>query len=240
MKIIIDAGNTFVKAGVFENKNIFETFRTKSLSVPFLEQILKKHPHISNVLLSSVLEISEDIKIFLRKFKNYVIFDSSTKIPVINKYKTPETLGNDRLAGVVGAFAKFPGENILVIDAGSCLTFDFINGKGEYTGGSISPGLNMRFNALHTFTGKLPLVSLSEHCELTGTDTQSSILSGVINGLVFETDEVIIQYQKKYPSLKVLVCGGDGSFLADRLKSSIFAIPELVLIGLNEILDYNR
>jgi type III pantothenate kinase len=163
-----------------------------------------------------------------------------TNIPVTNFYKTPDTLGKDRLAGIVAAHSLYVKENVLVIDAGTCITYDLITTKGEYYGGSISPGLNMRFKALHTFTEKLPLVSLLNFEELIGTDTNTSILSGVINGLIAETDAIIERYKELYSALKIIICGGDAQFLVDRLKNSIFAVPELVLIGLNEILDYNE
>ena len=141
---------------------------------------------------------------------------------------------------MVAAHFLYPNRNVLVIDAGTCITYDLINKNEEYFGGSISPGLTIRFNALHTFTGKLPLVSHRNYYELAGNDTETSILSGVINGFLFEVDSVIDSYRDRYDDLKVLVCGGDYQFLADRLKNSIFAIPELVLVGLNEILDYNE
>ena len=171
------------------------------------------------------------------KFK-LLEFTSTLPYPLKTIIKLPITLGKDRLAGVVAAHFLYPEKNMLVIDAGTCITYDLINKNGEYFGGSISPGLTIRFYALHTFTGKLPLVSFRNYSELAGTDTETSILAGVINGFLFEVDSVIDKYMEQYSDLKVLICGGDYQFLADRLKNSIFAVPEIVLVGLNEILDY--
>jgi len=205
-----------------------------------LLSITSQKKNISSVIISSVKEVPVEIINYLKKNYSFIELSALTTIPIINLYKTPETLGKDRLASVVAAYSLYCGENVLVVDAGTCITYDIVNAKGEYYGGSISPGLNMRFKALHTFTGKLPLVSLINFNELIGTDTNKSILSGVINGITAEADAIIERYKKYYSPLKIIICGGDAQFLVDRLKNIIFAVPELVLIGLNEILDYNE
>jgi type III pantothenate kinase len=238
MKLVLDVGNTLIKAGVFEQKQLKYTYHSEKLTVDFIKTIVKQHA-IDSVLLSSVKAVSLKVIGYLNKNFQYFELTESTPVRIINKYKTPDTLGKDRLAGVMGAASIYKSENILVIDAGTCITFDFINNKNEYLGGSISPGIQMRFKALHTFTGKLPLVSLTNFNRLTGTNTEESILAGVINGAVGEIDTIINNYKEKYSSLKVVMCGGDAAFLASRLKNTIFALPELILIGLNEILDYN-
>jgi type III pantothenate kinase len=238
MKLVLDIGNAFIKAGVFQRKHLLNSFTSTICNDEFLEMIFASHA-IALSIVSSVREIPEEVLTFLNEHSRMIRFSLLTPIPVVNCYKSPATLGNDRLAGVVGAHALYPGENILVIDAGTCITCDFINAHSEYIGGSISPGLSMRFKALNTFTGKLPLVDITDYHELTGTDTTTSILSGVINGAVFEIDAMIAGYCSLYTPLRTLICGGDALFLAERLKSSTFAAPELVLTGLNEILDYN-
>jgi type III pantothenate kinase len=145
----------------------------------------------------------------------------------------------DRIAGVCGAIQLFPGSNNLVIDAGTCITYDFVDEMAQYHGGGISPGLNMRFKAVHTFTAKLPLVSAKAGVDLIGTTTETSIQSGVINGLLSEIEGTIGRYAVKFPGLKVILCGGDAGFFENQLKATIFAVPDLVLFGLNSILIHN-
>ncbi|MGZ4038048.1 MAG: type III pantothenate kinase, partial [Bacteroidia bacterium] len=148
--------------------------------------------------------------------------------------------GSDRLAASVGAFGLYPGQDTLVVDAGTCVKYNFTNRNNEYLGGAISPGLQMRFKAMHQLTGRLPLVIPDDQFnKLVGTTTEESLLSGVINGLIHETDGFINDYKKQYPQLKVVFTGGDTSFFVKRLKNSIFADHDLVLKGLNDILIYN-
>ena len=239
MKLVIDIGNSKVKAGVFDKKQLIEIFIAPVIAIDFIKEINYKYKEIHSVILSTVKEVSDEVINYLKNNFHLIEFDSETKIPIKNYYKTPGTLGKDRLAGVIAANSIYPGENVLVIDAGTCVTFDLINSRGEYYGGSISPGLTMRFNALHTFTDKLPLIHLTNFNELTGTDTKESILAGVINGILAEAEGIIKKYSSVYCPLKIIICGGDAQFFAVRLNYSIFAVAELVLIGLNEILDYN-
>ena len=166
-----------------------------------------------------------------------------TPVPIQNQYGTPATLGMDRLAAVVGASYSFAGQDCLVIDAGTCITFDYIDRDKNYLGGSISPGLAMKFKALHTFTGKLPLVEQTEknveQVPLIGQDTVSCLQSGVFNGTLAEVEGLITTYTKQSPDLVTVMCGGDAPFFETNLKARIFAVPDLVLIGLNRILNYN-
>lgn len=177
--------------------------------------------------------------------KKVIVLDHTTKIPINNKYKSPQTLGMDRLAAVIGAKAKFPSEPCLVIDAGTCITYDFIDAQGNYIGGSISPGIDIRFKALHSFTAKLPLIDThtaleKSNVDLIGEDTSSSIMSGVVNGVLAELTQLIVEYKSKHPNIKVLICGGDANYFESRIKQPIFAVPELVHWGLNSILQYNE
>ena len=169
-----------------------------------------------------------------------MILTDKKKVPLTNKYKTPNTLGKDRLAGVIGVTSLYPKKDILVFDAGTCLTMDFVNKKGEYIGGRISPGIEMRYKALHTFTDKLPLGQKEKTTPIIGDDTHSSIASGVQQGILAEVKSIISEYKLRNPDTIVVVTGGDCFFFEKELKNSIFANPNLVLIGLNEILDYNE
>ena len=169
-----------------------------------------------------------------------IFFDKNTKSPIINKYKSPETLGNDRLALATGGALLNKGNNILIIDAGSCITYDFVDKNEVYFGGAISPGIEMRFRSLNSFTDKLPLIKIQNYSKLIGRDTKESILSGVMNGVIFEVNSVISYYKKRFKSIKIIISGGDAIFLAKKIKSRIFVEPNFLLISLNQILLHNE
>lgn len=237
MKLAIDLGNSFQKAAVFSG-NSPEYLEVAENLTDSIEPILIKYS-VSSAIISSVIPGCKKLLDIIKEKCPVLILDEKTPLPIKNAYQTPETLGKDRLAAVVGANNLFQGENVLVIDAGSCIKYDFIDSSAVYHGGAISPGLNMRFKALHTFTGKLPLITLSEFGQLTGCNTQQSILSGVINGTVAEINGIIEQYNCKHLNLKVVLSGGDAEYLVSKVKSKIFAVPNIVLLGLKIILDYN-
>ena len=177
---------------------------------------------------------------FLNNNYEAIILNNKTLLPFNNLYKSKKTLGNDRIANIAGALTFYPKNSILAIDAGTCITYDLINSNNQYLGGAISPGIKMRFSSLNHFTGALPsLKPKKESVEIIGNTTNSSIQSGVINGVIFEISAYIEKIKKTNPDIKVILCGGDSSFLADRLKNSIFVCPNLTLIGLNSILKYN-
>ncbi|MCF8297928.1 MAG: type III pantothenate kinase [Saprospiraceae bacterium] len=238
MNLILDFGNTFQKIAVFDKKELIEIKSFKGLNLNDIETFIKNYD-INSAIISSVINYPNEINDFLKNKFRFIKLDSQTPIPIINKYKTPNTLGNDRLAAIVGANAQFPASNVLVIEAGTCITYDFINSNNEYLGGSISPGINMRYKALHNFTDKLPLVELKDNKKITGQTTEESISSGVENGVLAEVDGIIQLYKKKYSSLKSIISGGDINFFDKKLKNSIFAVSNIVLIGLNEILEFN-
>jgi type III pantothenate kinase len=242
MKLIIDIGNTRVKTALFDHDDMAELVTDKDISVASLEKIFGKYDNISASILASVRETDRNVIDYLAEKTQLLQLDSKTPLPFTNKYATPETLGHDRVAAVAGASTLFPGRNVLVIDAGSCITYDLITSGNEYLGGGISPGINMRFSAMHTFTGKLPLISFraGEQPALIGTDTESSILSGVQNGVLLEVDGIINAYKAKFQELKVVVGGGDYKYFDKYLKNNIFASPNIVLAGLNRILDFNE
>jgi type III pantothenate kinase len=240
MNLIIDAGNTRVKVAVFEQSTLVEMVLIDGKKISSeIKKILKKH-EISIGILSSVSFISEKKIEKLKNLLNLVILSSSTKVPFVNLYETPKTLGVDRIALVSGAVKKFPNKNILIIDAGTCITFDFVNDKLEYFGGAISLGIEMRYKALHYFTSKLPILEKNYPKNFIGNNTNESINSGVVNGVIQEIEGVINQYKKKYIDLTVVLTGGDTNFLSKQLKSSIFAHQNFLLEGLNEILIFNE
>ena len=240
MNLVIDIGNSRSKLAVFkDNQQVALAFYDNPIGVDEVNKFLEKHKGVKHVILSSVVNHSLNLAGI---FPDFLEFKSDTPLPIENLYKTPETLGPDRLAVVVGANNKFPNENILVIDAGTCITYDFIDSQNRYLGGSISPGINMRFRALNNFTAKLPLLSPDKSWsskKITGATTDESILSGVLNGTLSEIKGIIEVYRNKFPELKILLTGGDLVFFENELKNDIFADPTLILKGLNEILNYN-
>ncbi len=239
MNLVIDVGNTLVKTAVFNKNSLLkkDTFPKKEL-INSLKEILNKHT-ISHSILSSVGKINnsdlQDIKILL----DPVILDQNTKIPFKNLYKTPKTLGVDRIALVAAAVNDYPNEHVLVIDAGSCITYDFVDKNGEYYGGAISPGIEMRYKSLHSYTANLPKLSLINKISAIGNSTENSIHIGVLNGIIQEIEGTIAQFKARNQKLTVVLTGGDTIFLAKNLKSTIFANPNFLLEGLNSILFYN-
>jgi type III pantothenate kinase len=239
MKLVADFGNTYQKIARFRGEERVDTTVFSNISADqLIHYMLEKGPFNSGIL-SSVIHVSTEVRKVFDQLPAFIELDYTTPVPVQMEYKTPETLGRDRIALATGAIAMFPGHHVLAIDAGSCITYDLVTGKGHYLGGAISPGLTMRLKALHTFTGKLPLVQQQHFDGLIGTTTTSSILSGVLNGVLEELKGVIGRYREQFPGLKVILTGGDHEFLYNYLKSDIFAVPELVLQGLNKILDHN-
>jgi len=173
-------------------------------------------------------------------FDNCIELDHHTPIPLINRYRTPDTLGYDRIAAAVGAYTIYPEKNVLVIDAGTAITYDLVTGGGEYMGGNISPGMAIRFKSLNKYTNRLPLLEPSiEEPPLLGSSTKEAIQSGVINGILFELDGFIGDVSRLHPELKVVLTGGDAKYFEGKLKSSIFVDLNLNLIGLNRILEHN-
>ncbi len=243
MKLGIDVGNTLTKVALFKGSELIELHTFETLSLYKLKLLLsgfeRKNMNVRYSIVSSVKEYDKDIRNFLNE--NYYFIELSSKIdlPIIIGYKTPETLGNDRIAGVCGATALFPGKDILVIDAGTCITYDFVDKGENYFGGGISPGIDARFKALNTFTENLPLVNRAEDFNLIGNSTTESIRSGVLNGILAEVEGIIKRYENNFGRMKIIFTGGDTIFFDKRLKNDIFALPNLVLNGLNEILDFN-
>jgi len=238
--IAIDVGNTFTKIGIYNYDSLIHIQKYQSLTVNNLEDLFSKH-NISNSIIANSGNYNHSIDAFLIKNTNHLKFNANTSIPIINLYASPKTLGKDRLSGIIGALSltveKTP---IISIDTGTCITFNFLNENKEYIGGSISPGITMRLQALPHFTAKLPLVDYNfSPVNLTGTNTKQSILSGVVNGILHEIDGMIDTYRNIYKKLTVYVTGGGCYFFENQLKNKIFADPNLVITGLNKIINYN-
>ncbi len=203
-------------------------------------QYVRTLPHTDACIVSSVSEIKPLLmKALIEKAPYFIELTAGTPIPIRNLYQTPETLGKDRLAAVVGAHSLYSGRNVLVIDAGTALTIDFIDGEGNYHGGNISPGLKMRFQSLHDYTKRLPLLIQSNEYKMIGDSTEAAIIAGVQNGIIFEVKEYIERFTKQYPDLVAVMTGGDVNFLVDKLKIPIFVESNLVFIGLGKIIQYN-
>ncbi|MGB0891455.1 MAG: type III pantothenate kinase [Flavobacteriaceae bacterium] len=240
MNLIIDVGNTRVKAAVYEKDTCLEQFVfSVGRIISETKKILKKH-QINSGIISSVAKISSKKKEKMLQLVNFIELNAQTKVPFKNLYATPKTLGVDRIALVSAAVNQYPQKNVLIIDAGTCVTFDFVNNNKEYLGGAISLGVKMRFKSLNAFTSNLPLIEKNYPNHFIGNSTTTSIQSGVINGICKEIDGVINQYNQQFQDLTVVLTGGDTYFLAKQLKSSIFANPNFILEGLNTILIYNK
>ncbi len=241
---VLDRGNTLIKVALFLQQNILIVKRFNTLSGDELSSLLaeleKKYGiSIEYSIVSSVVPDNDELYSILKRHTKFMELKDSTPLPIINFYKTPQTLGKDRIAAVTGAATLYPNNDLLIIDAGTCITFDFINVNKEYLGGAISPGINLRFKALHNFTGNLPLIDPDADVNLIGDSTKTSILSGVINGVREEVDGIIGRYKSSYPNVKVIFTGGDVKYFDKYVKNNIFAVENLVLKGLKDILHYN-
>lgn len=239
MNLVIDIGNTQIKIAVFDGTSLVYQDKIDTVKiVPALKNLAEKYA-ISDVILSHVTKIDIEELNQMKSIFNILVLNHRTKLPFINNYLTPSTLGVDRLALVAGAVNQFSEENVLVIDAGSCITYDFVNTRSEYFGGSISPGIEMRYKSVNSFTANLPLLDKIVELPEIGNSTNNAIHRGILNGVIQEIDGVIQQYRDINRKLTVVLTGGDTIFLAKNLKSSIFAIPNFLLEGLNSILIHN-
>jgi type III pantothenate kinase len=240
MNLIFDVGNTSTKIAVYDGGGKKTSLWTKQFSWDKLQEIFSPYADkIDRAIVSTVRDLPEFIIDMATLGIPYVhVLSHNTKLPFKNEYETPETLGPDRLAAIAGAFHLYPGRNVLIVDAGSAVTYDYLSGK-TYKGGNISPGLSMRFRALHRFTGKLPLGSTLEKYSSPGKNTLEAIVAGVTDGLIFEINEYISMFQEKNIDSMVILTGGDSGYLKERISFKINYQPDLVLAGLNYILEYN-
>lgn len=242
INLVVDVGNTNTKLFLFEEgKLIFKHFESNEHK-HFNSRIihLLKNSKIDNCIVSSVSKINNEKYIFFKENFNTFFFNREMKVPVEIGYRTPETLGYDRIANVSGASVLFPGKDVLVIDSGTAITYDIIEAGIRYLGGNISPGILTRFKSLHTFTEKLPLLNISFNTVgLYGDSTESAIILGVQNGITYEVMSTINAFKGVYKDLVVVFTGGDVFFFEKSLKICIFVEPNLTAIGLNKILEIN-
>ncbi len=236
--LCIDVGNSKTKIGVFRSGQQVFFDQVDAVTISILKNILNRY-EITHCIISQVKSIKTHIKKYLRRHCSLSEYSLDNKLPVKIKYKTPHTLGKDRLAAVIGASRLYPNVDLLVIGIGTCVTYDVLTANRYYLGGSISPGLEMRLAAMHRFTARLPLVHVDFKQRLLGNSTENALQSGALWGLKSEMQGMIENYKKGYPGLKVVLTGGGGLYFRNRLKKPIFAHPNLVLLGLNEILSLN-
>ena len=238
MNLIVDVGNTSTKLAVFDGLKKVSLFRINDLNCLELEKILSSG-RIKKAIISTVKTIPPFVSdILFHKIKFIHTLSHTSKLPFKIEYETPESLGTDRIAAVAGAFSLFKEREMLIIDAGTAITFDFLSGN-SYQGGNISPGISMRFKALNQFTDKLPLITPSENYSFPGRNTTDAITAGVISGVSYEINEYIRTFEKKHTRSVVLITGGDGGYIKDKLEYQVTYIPDLVIDGLNNILEYN-
>lgn len=240
VSLCIDFGNTSFKAALFFGDRMAERFTfDESLAYQTLQRIINLHSP-QNVILSSVVHHAKDIETLLAKESKLLVLNSQTKLPFLNAYGSPETLGNDRLALVAALSNKFPGEDSLVISIGTCITYNFLAKNNAFRGGAISPGVNMRLKSMHEHTDKLPLVEREGHFSILGYDTETSIRSGALNGIASEIDGMILRYEAQYGRINAVLTGGDAPFFESRLKYKIFADTNFLFKGLYAILEHNK
>ena len=240
MKLIIDIGNTVAKLVAFDGDEPVEEVRTSNESLAALGAFAAKYA-FTHGIVGAVREITPQAEERLQALHIPLLrFTSSTPVPITNRYRTPQTLGSDRLAAAVGARSLKPGKDLLIIDAGTCVTYEVIDALGNYWGGNIAPGMHMRLRALHEFTAKLPLVEAEGAVPGMGYDTDTAIRSGVLRGMKYEIEGYIRSMRAKYPKHLVFLTGGDKINFDTTIKSIIFADKFIVPRGLNKILDYNN
>lgn len=241
MLLAVDIGNTKIKAAVFEDNALIEKFVfDKEEAGKKIEKIFFAHQKISSSILSSVGKDDFELLLLLEKRAPLIIIDRNFIFPFRNKYATPQTLGIDRMVLAAGAVLQYPRCNRLIMDAGTCITYDFIDSDDNYLGGAISPGLMMRYESMHTFTAKLPLLYPEIPDSFIGDSTASSMHSGAVNGLLYEIEGFIKRYEESCGSLSVILTGGDADFLAKRLKNTIFANSNFLLESLSNLYSYNN
>ena len=239
MKLVVDFGNSFVKAGVFDKDDIVLEKVYNTFGINELTSLFENYTEINKSIISSVVHHDKSVDDFLEENTTYFKLTHQTKVPITINYKTKDTLGLDRLCAAVAGNHLYPGNNVLIIVTGTCITYNLVNSKNEFLGGGISPGYDMRIKAMNHYTHKLPLVEKSDTTELIGITTENSLQSGAYYGMLSEIDGIILRYTSAFKNLKLILSGGDAKYFDKKLKNNIFAVPNIVLRGLNKILDFN-
>lgn len=241
MLLAVDIGNTKIKAAVFEGATLLEKLVfEKEEALEVVKNILKKHPLATHSIMSSVGKEQNELFLYLQQNTFFTQVNHDLAFPFVNKYATPTTLGIDRMVLSAGAVLQYPNQARLVIDVGTCVTYDFVDAQNNYLGGAISPGLQLRYNAMHNFTAKLPLLYPEMPQNYIGNTTNMAMHSGVVNGFLHEVEGFVSQYREQYQDLKVILTGGDAEFLAKRLKNTIFANSNFLLESLNFLYQYTN
>jgi type III pantothenate kinase len=237
MYLTLDIGNTLVKVGVFDDDHLIEKYSFNSLDE--LKNVISFSSY-ERIIVSSVKQTYEDLFIYFKDVSHVTFLSLDTPLPFKNLYGSGG-LGIDRIALAAGAQLLYPNKNCLIIDLGTCVTYDFITGSGEYLGGAISPGTQMRFKSLYNFTARLPLIELTTNrdLEVIGKNTKDSITSGVVFGILGEIRNYIDYTQERFGSVNIILSGGDAKYFESKIKAPIFVLPELLLVGLNAILRHN-
>lgn len=239
MILTLDVGNTRIKGAVFEEDTLLDSFAFSKLELQSqLQGIVSTYKELTDVVISSVSDVEKNSFSSFSQSMNFHFVSHKDPFPFINKYETPQTLGVDRLVLATGATLLYPNQNRLIIDVGTCVTYDFVDENNNYLGGAISPGLRLRYKVLHDFTSKLPLLTIKNPASSIGKSTEESIHSGVVNGLVFEIGGFIEEYRAKYSNFIIILTGGDTDFLANRFKNTIFANSNFLLESLNQTFQY--
>jgi|TARA_B100000900_G_scaffold156043_2_gene132647 type III pantothenate kinase len=238
VNLVLDVGNSLLKIALFEKSELIQKFKFSENYKRNIEDIISNYK-VTHSIISNVGRIDDSIINILKESTNLLLVSNQLKIPFKNLYKSKNTLGQDRLALVSAAAFNFPNENVLIVDVGSCITYDFKNNNNEYLGGGISPGISMRFKSLNTFTSNLPLIDFDSIYQLIGNNTKNSITSGVVNGTISEINGIIQQYREEFKNIRIILTGGDSNFLLKRIKNTIFADRNFLLIGLNKLLEDN-
>lgn len=241
MNICIDQGNSKLKMALFDDAHLVADYLCKDSALALLDELLFNYK-IEKAIYSSVSGYNEELMAHLKtNVAHFMQMHTSVRLPIVNDYATPESLGVDRLAAAVGAYSLRPNTNLLIIDAGSAITYDFVTAEGHYKGGNIAPGLKMRLRALHEYTANLPMVTVLEEetYPLFGSSTQEAIAAGVLNGITHEMNGYISELVYKYGNICVFLTGGNLSYFHNRLNLTTFAEKNLVMHGLNQILECN-
>lgn len=240
MNLIIDVGNTKTKLALIQENKVVERLQSKNAGISKLQSILERFPEVNAALLSTVAGEFPELEEYLSSKLSYHRLSHSSMVPFNNSYKTPHTLGTDRIANAAALVSQFPGKNALCVDIGTCIKFDFCDAAGNYHGGSISPGISLRFKAMNDYTSRLPLLSGEKFPDqIIGGDTRDSMRVGVFFGMLNEMEGMISQYRSNFNELQVVITGGDAQHFVPALKSNIFAVPDFTLLGLNKILELN-
>ncbi len=239
MNVVVDIGNTLVKIAVFESDRLVAQRCAERLLPSMIDALTAGAPVRGAILASTRGEVTAETELLRRLARRTVVFTAGTPVPIRNAYRTPATLGRDRLAAAVGATVLYPGRNVLIVDFGTAVTVDLVTADGTFRGGCISPGVQTRFRALHDYTACLPLCAPTDDEGLQGLSTEEAVRWGVMNSVTFEIEGYIARMQAEIDDLCVIFTGGDAKYFVKRIKNTIFANCNLVFCGLNRILEYN-